>query len=225
MLPDASSSSGSTFPRALLPTPPLPPPSQRSRKSGQSGSARGPIRRRQRSFSHGDRAVRRTDSMSSGVSSLSCCSTSSGCSSSNTNQYGGFSPMCASPQTPSSPLLSPTAASKGQQQQSSSPPPQPRVQKYKTELCRNWELTASCTYGDRCQYAHGAHELRPLFRNVRYKTEPCRNFERDNFCTYGAHRSPVLSSPFVLVDVHCSSMFFLALSSRMPPAPEASSFH
>ena len=85
------------------------------------------------------------------------------------------------PHPPSSPLhRSPTAACAEGEQET-------RV-KYKTELCRNWELASACEYGDRCQFAHGARELRALFRNVRYKTVFCRNFHAaENFCAYGMH--------------------------------------
>jgi len=32
--------------------------------------------------------------------------------------------------------------------------------KYKTRLCRNWQQTGKCPYGDTCVYAHGSKELR-----------------------------------------------------------------
>jgi len=51
-----------------------------------------------------------------------------------------------------------------------------RVTLYKTELCRNFELSGSCPFGHRCQFAHGTHELRRRALNPRYKTEKCRNF-------------------------------------------------
>ena len=31
--------------------------------------------------------------------------------------------------------------------------------KYKTEICRNWTETQSCHYGNKCNFAHGYHEL------------------------------------------------------------------
>ena len=31
---------------------------------------------------------------------------------------------------------------------------------FKTQLCRHWEEQGSCTFGDRCQFAHGHDELR-----------------------------------------------------------------
>jgi|LauGreDrversion4_2_1035121.scaffolds.fasta_scaffold1230244_1 hypothetical protein len=32
--------------------------------------------------------------------------------------------------------------------------------KYKTMLCRHYETSKGCVYKDKCQFAHGTHELR-----------------------------------------------------------------
>lgn len=32
-------------------------------------------------------------------------------------------------------------------------------QKFKTEMCRNWELNGKCKFGTECTFAHGTHEL------------------------------------------------------------------
>uniref|UniRef100_A0A4W3K490 mRNA decay activator protein ZFP36 n=1 Tax=Callorhinchus milii TaxID=7868 RepID=A0A4W3K490_CALMI len=65
----------------------------------------------------------------------------------------------------------------------------PQVQvnssRYKTELCRPFEENGSCKYGDKCQFAHGMHELRSLARHPKYKTELCRTFHTIGFCPYG----------------------------------------
>jgi len=37
--------------------------------------------------------------------------------------------------------------------------------RYKTELCRSWEETGYCRYGDKCQFAHGRQELRIVTRH------------------------------------------------------------
>ncbi|KAG2379244.1 hypothetical protein C9374_007383 [Naegleria lovaniensis] len=37
--------------------------------------------------------------------------------------------------------------------------------RYKTELCRSWEETGFCRYGDKCQFAHGRQELRVVTRH------------------------------------------------------------
>lgn len=58
--------------------------------------------------------------------------------------------------------------------------------KYKTELCRNWEV-GHCEYGDHCAFAHGSHELRE--KNIlkkAYKSKPCKAFNEQGFCMYGS---------------------------------------
>ena len=35
-----------------------------------------------------------------------------------------------------------------------------RSAKVKTELCRNFNTPRGCQFGDKCNYAHGAHELK-----------------------------------------------------------------
>ena len=57
--------------------------------------------------------------------------------------------------------------------------------RYKTELCRPYEESGHCKYGDKCQFAHGADELRNLPRHPKYKTERCRTFHTSGFCPYG----------------------------------------
>lgn len=58
--------------------------------------------------------------------------------------------------------------------------------RYKTELCRTFEESGTCKYGAKCQFAHGAGELRGLSRHPKYKTEPCRTFHTSGICPYGA---------------------------------------
>jgi hypothetical protein len=56
---------------------------------------------------------------------------------------------------------------------------------YKTELCRSWVESAICKYGNKCQFAHGQHELRPVIRHPKYKTEICKTFHTNGTCPYG----------------------------------------
>jgi len=74
-----------------------------------------------------------------------------------------------------------------QQQQPGSGGNNPNVNssRYKTELCRPFEENGHCKYGDKCQFAHGADELRCLPRHPKYKTERCRTFHTSGFCPYG----------------------------------------
>ncbi|TSX85952.1 mRNA decay activator protein ZFP36L1 [Bagarius yarrelli] len=57
--------------------------------------------------------------------------------------------------------------------------------RYKTELCRTFTERGACKYGSKCQFAHGAEELRGINRHPKYKTEPCRTFHSIGFCPYG----------------------------------------
>ncbi|XP_071238968.1 mRNA decay activator protein ZFP36L1-like [Salvelinus alpinus] len=75
---------------------------------------------------------------------------------------------------------SPTSLGALSQQQS-----QVNSSRYKTELCRPFEENGACKYGDKCQFAHGFHELRSLSRHPKYKTELCRTFHTIGFCPYG----------------------------------------
>jgi len=59
---------------------------------------------------------------------------------------------------------------------------------YKTELCTNWTLTASCTYGNKCHFAHGIDDLKPRTRLENFKTQPCCDPAREGSrrCLYGS---------------------------------------
>lgn len=57
--------------------------------------------------------------------------------------------------------------------------------RYKTELCRTFTERGTCKYGSKCQFAHGADELRGINRHPKYKTELCRTFHSIGFCPYG----------------------------------------
>jgi hypothetical protein len=56
---------------------------------------------------------------------------------------------------------------------------------YKTELCRSWKENNKCPYGEKCQFAHGEHELRLIMRHPKYKTEPCKTYYEKGSCRYG----------------------------------------
>ncbi|XP_018599866.1 cysteine three histidine 1 [Scleropages formosus] len=58
--------------------------------------------------------------------------------------------------------------------------------RYKTELCTRYAETSSCKYAERCQFAHGLHELRMPSRHPKYKTELCRTYHAAGYCVYGA---------------------------------------
>ena len=60
-------------------------------------------------------------------------------------------------------------------------------EKYKTELCKYYDLNkGKCKFGDKCSYAHGKENLRPVVHdNSQYKINPCRQFFEKGYCTYG----------------------------------------
>jgi len=58
--------------------------------------------------------------------------------------------------------------------------------KYKTELCKNWELRGHCKFGDKCCFAHGKHELKnKTLIHTKYKTKPCKQYHQTGYCPYG----------------------------------------
>lgn len=57
--------------------------------------------------------------------------------------------------------------------------------RYKTELCTSYATSGFCKYAERCQFAHGLHELHVPFRHPKYKTELCRSFHTTGCCYYG----------------------------------------
>ena len=70
------------------------------------------------------------------------------------------------------------------------------MSRFKTELCNNLIELGTCKYGDRCHYAHGAHELRQVSRrHPKYRTERCKNFELTGKCPFGPRCSYVHPKP------------------------------
>jgi len=57
--------------------------------------------------------------------------------------------------------------------------------RYKTELCRTFVETGRCNYNTKCQFAHGAQDMRSLLHHPKYKTELCRAFHTVGLCQYG----------------------------------------
>lgn len=92
--------------------------------------------------------------------------------------------------------------------------------RYKTELCRPFEENGKCKYSDKCQFAHGKHELRSLARHPKYKTELCRTFHTSGFCPYGPrchfiHNTEDIGRPIAPAGSF-SSQNFNQITSPMP---------
>ena len=59
--------------------------------------------------------------------------------------------------------------------------------KYKTELCKFFEIKGFCKYGVNCAYAHGVENLRSKVTNsTAYRTRKCNQFFENGYCPYGS---------------------------------------
>ena len=76
--------------------------------------------------------------------------------------------------------------------------------KYKTELCKYFEINGFCKYGDNCAYAHGKENLRLKVTNTSaYRTKKCVQFFENGYCPYGARcqfahqlESNIINNPY-----------------------------
>lgn len=59
------------------------------------------------------------------------------------------------------------------------------VERYRTEMCHNFQENGFCKYGNKCQFAHFQHEIRTVSRHPKYKTEICRTYHMTGLCRYG----------------------------------------
>ena len=59
--------------------------------------------------------------------------------------------------------------------------------KFKTEMCRNWQLTGQCKFQSKCSFAHGEHELQGKKHvPANFKTKVCETFHELGYCSFGA---------------------------------------
>ena len=59
--------------------------------------------------------------------------------------------------------------------------------KYKTELCKTFEKTNFCPYGNKCRFAHGKEELFEKSECIfNYKKKDCKSFYSNIYCIYGS---------------------------------------
>jgi hypothetical protein len=76
--------------------------------------------------------------------------------------------------------------------------------KYKTEMCKNWELKGKCKFGNKCCFAHGRHELKAkVLTHVKYKTKPCKQYHQTGYCPYG-QRCQYLHKEAIQPNVFCN---------------------
>lgn len=63
----------------------------------------------------------------------------------------------------------------------------PQVAKFKTEMCKNLQVTGFCRYGDNCFFAHCKEELQARVPyNHYYKTKVCKHYNNNGFCPYAS---------------------------------------
>ena len=76
--------------------------------------------------------------------------------------------------------------------------------KYKTELCKFYQINGNCKYGDSCAYAHGLDNLRSKVTNsTAYRTRKCNQFFEKGYCPYGSRcqfqhqlKSNIINNPY-----------------------------
>ena len=76
--------------------------------------------------------------------------------------------------------------------------------KYKTELCKFFEINGHCKYGNNCAYAHGIENLRSKVTNsTAYRTKKCNQFFENGYCPYGSRcqfqhqlKSNIINNPY-----------------------------
>lgn len=76
--------------------------------------------------------------------------------------------------------------------------------KYKTELCKFFQINGHCKYGDNCAYAHGIENLRSKVTNsTSYRTRKCNQFFENGYCPYGSRcqfqhqlKSNIINNPY-----------------------------
>jgi len=76
--------------------------------------------------------------------------------------------------------------------------------KFKTEMCKNWELRGHCKFGDKCCFAHGRNELKvKVLTHIKYKTKPCKQYHHTGYCPYG-QRCQYLHKEAIQPNVFCN---------------------
>ena len=92
--------------------------------------------------------------------------------------------------------------------------------KYKTELCKFYEMTGKCKYGESCAYAHGIENLRTKVTNTTaYRTKKCIQFFENGYCPYGNRcqfqhqlKNNIINNPY---DKEMSYQKILEIISKM----------
>ena len=70
---------------------------------------------------------------------------------------------------------------------------------YKTEMCRNWVAVGRCSYGNKCRFAHGEHDVKDRVRSETYNTKVTPHSTATLRCSTAPTGSHAHSSNFILV--------------------------
>ena len=74
----------------------------------------------------------------------------------------------------------------GSPQENNFTPSTPYVHKFRTEMCKNFELYGTCKYGDKCSFAHGKQQImNKTDVSASYKTRICKKYVNNGYCPYG----------------------------------------
>ncbi|XP_018652163.1 putative zinc finger protein [Schistosoma mansoni] len=94
---------------------------------------------------------------------------------------------------------------------------------YKTELCKRYlnSSNGDCSYGNKCQFAHGINELRFAPRHPRYKTEICYSYHVFGTCNYGKRCDFIHDEPLEkLILIRLQNQLFQAYRKSHPHVQE-----
>ncbi|CAH8581792.1 unnamed protein product [Schistosoma curassoni] len=94
---------------------------------------------------------------------------------------------------------------------------------YKTELCKRYlnSSNGDCSYGNKCQFAHGINELRFAPRHPRYKTEICNSYHVFGTCNYGRRCDFIHDEPLEkLILIRLQNQLFQAYRKSHPHVQE-----
>ena len=86
-------------------------------------------------------------------------------------------------------------------------------QNYKTELCKKFQSTGYCPYGEKCRFAHRKEELVTRIQGPNYKKEKCKSFFSKGYCNYGS-RCKFQHDERKFKDVNLSFFYFRLFLSK-----------
>jgi len=96
-------------------------------------------------------------------------------------------------------------------------------------MCKNFELTGKCKYGDECSFAHGRHQV--MIKSdvsAQYKTKDCKKYAQTGYCPYGSrcqfiHNNKYLpamqsNSPIPVISNPIDNSLFTNMGAMLSPS-------